>query len=94
MSNPAKTLATCHACAVSDLELAPDYSRFDRVTSDCKPWPPGGELARCRSCGFVQTIVTPQFARGIIAGIKEVELIALSEGYWWGHQDLYVLRRL
>lgn len=61
MSHPAKTLAPCHACAVSDLELAPAYSRFDRVTSDCKPWPPGGELARCRSCGFVQTIVTPQW---------------------------------
>jgi cyclopropane fatty-acyl-phospholipid synthase-like methyltransferase len=42
---------------------------------------------------YGQTIVTPQFARGIIAGINEVELIALSEGYWWGHQDLYVLRR-
>ena len=47
----------CHSCGASDLETAPAYARFRRVTSDCKPWPAGGSLARCRVCGLVQTLV-------------------------------------
>ncbi len=41
--------------------MAEAFSRFHRVTSDCKPWPPGGILARCHACGLVQTLVTPQW---------------------------------
>lgn len=32
-----------------------------RVTSDCKPWPAGGQLAWCRSCGLVQAAITPEW---------------------------------
>jgi SAM-dependent methyltransferase len=31
------------------------------VTSDCKPWPEGGILARCRSCYLVQNVTTKQW---------------------------------
>lgn len=53
--------ASCHLCASSELELAADYPAFHRVTSDCKPWPPGGSLARCCACGLVQALVTSQW---------------------------------
>ncbi len=51
--------AACHLCGSADLEISAEYAAFHRVTSDCKPWPPGGGLARCRACGLVQTVVSP-----------------------------------
>ena len=63
--------ARCHVCGAADLDVAPAYARFRRVTSDCKPWPAGGTLARCCACGGVQTVVTAhwqQEADAIYAG--------------------------
>lgn len=57
--NPSSPPSQCHACGAHDLETAPAFAAFHRVTSDCKPWPPGGTLARCATCGLVQTLVTP-----------------------------------
>lgn len=53
---------SCHLCGSADLQISSAYGAFHRVTSDCKPWPPGGTLARCRSCGLVQTLVTPEWS--------------------------------
>jgi 2-polyprenyl-3-methyl-5-hydroxy-6-metoxy-1,4-benzoquinol methylase len=41
--------------------MATEFSRFKRVTSDCKPWPEGGLLALCEECGLVQSPVTTQW---------------------------------
>jgi SAM-dependent methyltransferase len=46
----------CHVCGQVLLELSPDYPKFKRVTSDCKPWPIGGELGVCAACGCVQAL--------------------------------------
>ncbi|MDG6218105.1 MAG: class I SAM-dependent methyltransferase [Candidatus Thermoplasmatota archaeon] len=46
----------CHVCGSESLQLFPRYSRFCRVTSDCKPWSRGGNLALCQSCGCVQKL--------------------------------------
>lgn len=51
----------CHVCGAADLDVAAGYGRFRRVTSDCKPWPAGGSLARCRTCGSVQALMTLQW---------------------------------
>jgi len=51
----------CHSCGSHQLEIAREYPALHRVTSDCKPWPPGGFLARCLECGLVQTLTTPQW---------------------------------
>ncbi|MBX3745126.1 MAG: class I SAM-dependent methyltransferase [Verrucomicrobiae bacterium] len=56
-SAPAEPLK-CHACGSLHIEEAAAYAAFHRVTSDCKPWPQGGRLIRCRDCGLVQTAVT------------------------------------
>ncbi|MCC6234685.1 MAG: class I SAM-dependent methyltransferase [Verrucomicrobiales bacterium] len=53
---------TCHLCGSPDLELSVAYPSFHRVTSDCKAWAPGGGLARCRTCGLVQTTVSPAWS--------------------------------
>lgn len=50
---------SCHVCGVARLELDPAFPAFHRVTSDCKPWPAGGILARCPACGMVQSPITP-----------------------------------
>ena len=39
--------------------MLPGYSRFHRVTSDCKPWKPGGRLAVCSDCGVAQAVLDP-----------------------------------
>ena len=59
---PEASARTCHHCGSSDLEISPSYAGFHRVTSDCKPWPAGGLFARCRGCGLVQTVVTPEWS--------------------------------
>ncbi len=62
-SNTGASLPSCHVCGQTTLQIANGYEAFWRVTSDCKPWPPGGSLARCASCGLVQTPVTPEWGK-------------------------------
>ena len=53
--SPAETSGfTCGVCAASALRKLPSYARLPRVTSDCKPWPAGGTLTICESCGTIQ----------------------------------------
>src|SRR3954454_19647145 len=44
----------CHVCGAQELGEVAEYTRLPRVTSDCKPFPAGGNLAVCRHCGAVQ----------------------------------------
>ena len=48
----------CHICRSSPLIVNPQSRAFVRVTSDCKPWPAGGQLGTCKVCGTVQAVVT------------------------------------
>ena len=47
----------CHVCADPAVDIVPGYELFRRVTSDCKPWPPDGQLGVCRACGCVQKVI-------------------------------------
>ena len=49
----------CHVCASPAIDMVPGYELFRRVTSDCKPWPRGGRLCVCRTCGCVQKVMDP-----------------------------------
>src|SRR5262245_31203781 len=53
---------TCHLCGAGALTTISGYAGLNRVTSDCKPWPAGGAIARCGACGLVQTPTTPDWA--------------------------------
>lgn len=44
----------CRACGADGLEEIAGFFRLSRVTSDCKPFPPGGRLAVCGACGAIQ----------------------------------------
>jgi SAM-dependent methyltransferase len=44
----------CRVCGAGTLEELKEYASLPRVTSDCKPVPPGGRIAACRTCGAVQ----------------------------------------
>jgi len=67
----------CHICCAGEISLLPHYSLLHRVTSDCKPWPPGGQLGVCRRCGAAQAIISPQWRE---------EAQAIYDGYTIYHQ--------
>jgi ubiquinone/menaquinone biosynthesis C-methylase UbiE len=48
----------CHCCGGHPLIVFEGFNAFRRVTSDCRPWAAGGELALCSQCGTVQKPVT------------------------------------
>ncbi len=51
----------CHNCGAAPLRRAPGYENFFRVTSDCKPWPTGGQMGLCEACGLVQAVTDPRW---------------------------------
>jgi SAM-dependent methyltransferase len=42
---------------------------------------------------YGSTITLPAYVLGQFAGISDMRIVRFQEGYWWGHQDVYVLRR-
>ena len=44
----------CGICETGTLGELAEYRALRRVTSDCRPWPAGGRIGVCRSCGAVQ----------------------------------------
>jgi SAM-dependent methyltransferase len=68
----------CHVCGAGVLNLIPQYSSLKRITSDCKSWPSGGELAVCQICGTVQKIINPAW---------EVEIKKIYDDYTIYHQS-------
>jgi 2-polyprenyl-3-methyl-5-hydroxy-6-metoxy-1,4-benzoquinol methylase len=59
MSGPASSAPSCHACTAPGLEPITGYGEFHRVTSDCQPWPAGGQLGVCGTCGLIQKVIDP-----------------------------------
>jgi hypothetical protein len=39
------------------------------------------------------TVISPELVKKHIQTIAGVEILEASEAAWWGHQDLYVIRR-
>lgn len=68
---------TCHLCGDSALDVVCGYKELRRVTSDCKPWPSGGQLASCRHCGADQAVIDTTW---------QAEAQAIYEGYTIYHQ--------
>jgi SAM-dependent methyltransferase len=70
-------VSTCHLCAFQELSVLPSYEALHRVTSDCKPWPSGGQLGVCPRCGGAQAVIDPQW---------EAEARAIYDNYTIYHQ--------
>lgn len=71
---------SCHVCGAKTLKIHEGYRSLNRVTSDCKPWPAGGELAVCKECGSVQTLITPQWQNEIQQIYREYTIYHQSGG--------------
>ncbi len=48
----------CQVCAEPALREIIAFKKINRVTSDCKPWPAGGQLFMCTACAMVQKQAT------------------------------------
>ncbi len=57
MTNEDHSAIACHICGSKALTVVPRYPSFHRVTSDCKPWKPGGKLGVCGDCGCAQAVL-------------------------------------
>jgi 2-polyprenyl-3-methyl-5-hydroxy-6-metoxy-1,4-benzoquinol methylase len=68
----------CHLCGMAGLSAIPTYSSLHRVTSDCKPWPPGGQLIVCPRCGAAQAPNSPSW---------EAEARQIYDAYTIYHQS-------
>jgi SAM-dependent methyltransferase len=51
----------CHLCQTGSLRLFPAFAELNRVSSDAKPFPAGGELGVCLECGAVQKPMTAKW---------------------------------
>ena len=70
----------CHLCGSKDISVYPDASRYKRVTSDCKLWNTGGNLAQCASCNTVQSLITNHWRAEAEQIYKHYEVYHQGEG--------------
>jgi hypothetical protein len=42
---------------------------------------------------YGQTLVTEQFVRGAAESLDDLEALDFRPGFWWNHQDLYILKK-
>jgi SAM-dependent methyltransferase len=68
----------CRLCGSPQLEGLPGFASLPRVTSDCRPWPPGGELVHCGACGLVQKPAASGWRREQAALYRDYELFRLG----------------
>lgn len=78
----------CRICSAAALEEVPGYPELARVTSDSKPFPPGGRLTVCSSCGAMQKIVDDVWLGEIGRIYGEFEIYHQSDG---AEQPIYDL---
>lgn len=59
------SLIICHSCGLKKVKTHPKFKKLNRVSSDCKAWPPGGTLGTCLSCGLTQVNQTQKWKKEI-----------------------------
>ena len=70
----------CLICCSESLRRIIGYEALPRVSSDSKPWPPGGTLVVCASCGTKQKIPDNAFKQEISKIYDNYEIYHQSEG--------------
>src|ERR1700730_6606689 len=70
----------CVVCSTDQLRELESYCKLPRVTSDTKPFPPGGRLIVCRKCGAIQKIPDAKWLDEIHQIYNQYALYALSDG--------------
>lgn len=72
--------SACGVCGGRDLFEFTEFPELPRVTSDTKPWPAGGRLAICQSCGAAQKILDPTWREEISRIYRDFDLYHQSGG--------------
>ena len=70
----------CLVCGQDDLQEIEAFRALPRVTSDCKPYPSGGRLLACKSCGGIQKLPDAEWFREIDEIYGGYEIYKLSDG--------------
>jgi SAM-dependent methyltransferase len=70
----------CQICFADALDQFEAFRTLPRVTSDSKPWPAGGELSVCRSCGAIQKLPTDKWRAEAASIYQNYEMYHLSAG--------------
>src|SRR5438105_2653903 len=88
MKRRAVTDHTCRICGATALEEVLDFAALPRVTSDAKPFPAGGRLTVCRTCGAMQKLADEVWLGEIARIYGEFEIYHQSGG---AEQPIYDL---
>jgi hypothetical protein len=43
---------------------------------------------------YGQTLVSEEFVRNAVDLLEGVSSLTFQQGFWWGHQDLYILSKI
>jgi SAM-dependent methyltransferase len=70
----------CQVCTEERLEILEEYHALPRVTSDSKPWPAGGQLCVCLSCGTIQKLPDEKWRLEASQIYRSYEIYHLAEG--------------
>jgi SAM-dependent methyltransferase len=70
----------CQVCAKGCLDILEEYRFLPRVTSDSKPWPVGGQLSVCLSCGTIQKLPDEKWRREASQIYRCYEIYHLANG--------------
>jgi SAM-dependent methyltransferase len=54
---------------------------------------PESEQLDLETTEYGTTITTPDFVRNRLSTISDASLLSSKEGFWWGHQDVYIVQR-
>src|SRR5688572_17970262 len=81
------SIFVCKICGAADVDEVPEYTALTRVTSDCKPWPNGGRLGICMSCGAVQKIADERWFAETAVIYRDYEIYHQSAGVEQGVFD-------
>ncbi len=70
----------CQVCRKTLLKLVDGFELLPRVTSDCRPFLPGGQLAVCMHCAAVQKLPTTQWLDEINHIYADYQAYRLADG--------------
>lgn len=70
----------CQVCGEVDIHEVEGFCRLPRVTSDANPWPAGGRLCICRSCGTAQKAVDASWLEEIAIIYRDYDIYHQAGG--------------
>jgi SAM-dependent methyltransferase len=74
------TKLSCLFCGAAGLWEFSEFPALPRVTSDCRPYPPGGRLLVCRSCSVVQKVPDERWTSEIAGIYATYEMYKQADG--------------